>query len=54
MVDSHAVKMTPGASTLYVAGWMGDDPETGKIVPGGIEAQTVSLSVSFLRSSKLY
>ena len=36
---SHAVKASNG--TLYLAGWMGDDPETGDIVEGGIEAQTV-------------
>lgn len=36
---SHAVKSSNG--TLYLAGWMGDDPETGEIVEGGIEAQTV-------------
>lgn len=36
---SHAVKASNG--TLYLAGWMGDDPETGGIVEGGIEAQTV-------------
>ncbi|EXJ88159.1 hypothetical protein A1O1_05087 [Capronia coronata CBS 617.96] len=35
---SHAIKSSNG--TLYLAGWMGDDPETGEIVPGGIEAQT--------------
>ncbi|BCS19685.1 RidA family protein [Aspergillus puulaauensis] len=35
---SHAIRAKNG--TLYLAGWMGDDPETGKIVPGGIEAQT--------------
>jgi 2-iminobutanoate/2-iminopropanoate deaminase len=35
---SHAVL---SGSTLHIAGWMGDDPVTGKIVAGGIEAQTV-------------
>ncbi|KAK5172672.1 uncharacterized protein LTR77_002792 [Saxophila tyrrhenica] len=34
---SHVVR---AAGMLYVAGWMGDDPETGKVVQGGIEAQT--------------
>jgi len=29
-------------NTLHIAGWMGDDPETGKIAKGGIQAQTVS------------
>lgn len=38
---SHAIRAKNG--TLYLAGWMGDDPETGMIVPGGIEAQTVCL-----------
>ncbi|PIG69612.1 hypothetical protein AARAC_002749 [Aspergillus arachidicola] len=36
---SHAVISKAG--TIYLAGWMGDDPATGKIVEGGIEAQTV-------------
>lgn len=35
---SHAVRQ---GSTLHVAGWMGDDPKTGKIVEGGIVEQTV-------------
>lgn len=35
---SHVVRQ---GNTLHIAGWMGDDPETGKIVEGGIEAQTV-------------
>ncbi|KAE8337777.1 2-iminobutanoate/2-iminopropanoate deaminase [Aspergillus arachidicola] len=35
---SHAVISKAG--TIYLAGWMGDDPATGKIVEGGIEAQT--------------
>jgi len=35
---SHVIRQ---GSILHVAGWMGDDPETGKIVSGGIEAQTV-------------
>jgi len=35
---SHVIRQ---GNTLHVAGWMGDDPETGKIVEGGIEAQTV-------------
>ncbi|KAF2112290.1 endoribonuclease L-PSP [Lophiotrema nucula] len=34
---SHVVRQ---GNTLHIAGWMGDDPETGKIVEGGIEAQT--------------
>lgn len=29
---------------MHVAGWMGDDPQTGQIVEGGIEAQTVILT----------
>jgi hypothetical protein len=36
---SHVVKSKSGM--VYLAGWMGDDPETGAIVSGGIEAQTV-------------
>jgi len=36
---SHVIRQ---GNILHVAGWMGDDPETGKIVPGGIEAQTVT------------
>lgn len=36
---SHAVRSSNG--TVYLAGWMGDDPVTGEIVKGGIEAQTV-------------
>ena len=35
---SHCVR---NGRTVYVAGWMGDDPKTGKIVEGGIEKQTV-------------
>ena len=35
---SHVIRQ---GNILHVAGWMGDDPESGKIVPGGIEAQTV-------------
>ena len=41
---SHAVI---SGSTLHIAGWMGDDPATGTIVPGGIEAQTVCQHVPF-------
>jgi len=26
---------------LHVCGWMGDVPETGEIIEGGVEAQTV-------------
>lgn len=44
---SHAVKASNG--TLYLAGWMGDDPETGEIVEGGIEAQTVCFGPMSLR-----
>jgi hypothetical protein len=36
---SHAIKSKSGM--IYLAGWMGDDPQSGDIVPGGIEAQTV-------------
>lgn len=39
---SHAVLQQSAA--LHVAGWMGDDPATGKIVEGGIGPQTVSYS----------
>ncbi|THZ91121.1 hypothetical protein D6C82_10120 [Aureobasidium pullulans] len=38
---SHVVRE---GNTLHIAGWMGDDPATGDIVPGGIEAQTVRLT----------
>ncbi|GKZ35063.1 hypothetical protein AbraIFM66950_005503 [Aspergillus brasiliensis] len=38
---SHAIRASNG--TLYLAGWMGDDPQTGKIVSGGIEEQTRSV-----------
>ena len=38
---SHCVR---NGRTVYVAGWMGDDPKTGKIVAGGIEKQTVRIS----------
>ncbi|KAF7845807.1 hypothetical protein BT93_L0563 [Corymbia citriodora subsp. variegata] len=34
---SHVIR---SGNILHVAGWMGDDPKTGKIVEGGIEAQT--------------
>ncbi|THW67873.1 hypothetical protein D6D19_09094 [Aureobasidium pullulans] len=47
---SHVVRE---GNTLHIggekAGWMGDDPVTGDIVPGGIEAQTVRLT--FIHSS---
>ena len=36
---SHVVR---SGDTLHIAGWMGDDPVTGDIVSGGIEAQTVN------------
>lgn len=39
---SHVVRQ---GDTLHIAGWMGDDPETGNIVDGGIEAQTVSFPI---------
>ncbi|KAB8437385.1 hypothetical protein FH972_025064 [Carpinus fangiana] len=34
---THVVR---NRSTIFVAGWMGDDPRTSKIVEGGIEKQT--------------
>lgn len=37
---SHCIKL---GSTLHLCGWMGDEPSSGKIVEGGIEAQTVSM-----------
>ena len=37
---SHVIKQ---GDTLHIAGWMGDDPTTGKIVKGGMAAQTVRL-----------
>ena len=37
---SHAI-LQQSSATLHIAGWMGDDPETGRIVEGGIGAQTV-------------
>jgi len=36
---SHAI-IQQSTATLHIAGWMGDDPKTGKIVEGGIAAQT--------------
>ncbi|THY12253.1 hypothetical protein D6D02_05281 [Aureobasidium pullulans] len=47
---SHVVRE---GNTLHIAGWMGDDPATGDIVPGGIEAQTVRLTFihSFIHPS---
>jgi 2-iminobutanoate/2-iminopropanoate deaminase len=38
--SSHVIR---AAGLLHVSGWMGDVPETGKIVEGGIEAQTVCI-----------
>jgi len=35
---SHVVH---AGGLLHVCGWMGDVPETGDIIEGGIEAQTV-------------
>lgn len=40
---SHAI-LQQSPATLHIAGWMGDDPSTGKIVEGGIGAQTVRSS----------
>lgn len=37
---SHSVLSK--STSLHVAGWMGDEPSTGKIVEGGIGEQTVS------------
>lgn len=37
---SHAI-LQQSSKTLHIAGWMGDDPATGKIDEGGIAAQTV-------------
>lgn len=34
---SHCIR---DGNTLHICGFMGDDPETGKIVEGGVEAQT--------------
>jgi len=36
---SHVVH---AGGLLHVCGWMGNVPETGEIIEGGIEAQTVS------------
>lgn len=47
---SHAVKHE---RTVYVAGWMGDDPKTGRVVEGGIEKQTVSFQESDSLNPKL-
>jgi 2-iminobutanoate/2-iminopropanoate deaminase len=41
---SHAI-LQQSSATLHIAGWMGDDPKTGKIVEGGIGAQTVRSSL---------
>lgn len=38
---SHVVR---SRGLVHEAGWMGDDPATGEIVGGGIEAQTVILT----------
>lgn len=44
---SHVIK---SGNILHVAGWMGDDPATGQIVEGGIEAQTAGLDLFTLGS----
>jgi enamine deaminase RidA (YjgF/YER057c/UK114 family) len=36
--SSHVIR---AGGLLHVTGWMGDVPETGKIIDGGIEAQAV-------------
>lgn len=38
---SHVIR---SGDKLFLCGWMGDDPETGEIVGGGIEAQTVCVT----------
>lgn len=42
---SHCIKL---GDTLHLCGWMGDEPSSGKIVEGGIEAQTVCARATFL------
>jgi 2-iminobutanoate/2-iminopropanoate deaminase len=37
---SHCVKSTPTNGFLHMCGFMGDDPASGTIVEGGLEAQT--------------
>ena len=50
---SHAI-LQQSSAILHVAGWMGDDPQTGKIVEGGIGAQTVSTALVHLASYLLH
>ncbi len=37
---SQAMRVPPGAELLYVSGQIPVDPATGKLVPGGVEAET--------------
>ena len=39
--NAYALVVRSTGDIIRVAGWMGDDPETGKIVDGGVEAQAV-------------
>lgn len=40
--DAYSLVVRSSGDRLHIAGWMGDDPETGKIVEGGVGAQAVS------------
>jgi 2-iminobutanoate/2-iminopropanoate deaminase len=46
---SHVIR---SGDKLFVCGFMGDDPETGKIVEGGIAAQTVCITMPSYSSLK--
>ncbi|CAK4032905.1 Hypothetical predicted protein [Lecanosticta acicola] len=37
--NAYSLVVRSSGETIHIAGWMGDDPETGKIVEGGVEAQ---------------
>ncbi|EME38038.1 hypothetical protein DOTSEDRAFT_39585 [Dothistroma septosporum NZE10] len=37
--DAYSLVVRSTGDTIHVAGFMGDDPETGKIVEGGVAAQ---------------
>lgn len=40
--DAYSLVVRASGDTIHIAGFMGDDPETGKIVGGGVGAQAVS------------
>ena len=42
--DAYSLVVRASGDTIHIAGFMGDDPETGIIVDGGVGVQAVSTS----------